>query len=213
MTHTATLPVTSRGRPANQARRQARIAKIIAAARSCIAAQGFHAATTARISAAAGVSEASLFQYFATKDALIAAIAEDSLKRDLVLVGMLTDHPDFFDGLEAVMNGFLSDEAALDNLRVSAEIFTEALRNRVLQASIARGENEIASELREIVRLAQQRGQVRRDRDPAAVASLILCIFDGICGRAGAGEVHARNAASAAIEMLRSGLSANPGER
>jgi AcrR family transcriptional regulator len=211
MNGTTTLPATSRGRPVNPAKREARIATIISAARGCIATHGFHAATTARIASAAGVSEANLFQYFATKDALIAAIAEDSLKRDLFLVGMLGEHPDFFDGLEAVVHGFLSDEAALDDLRVSAEIFTEALRNRALQTSIARGEDKIAGELARVVERAQQRGQVRKDRDPAAIASLILCIFDGICGRAGAGENHARNAASAAIALLRSGLSVVPG--
>jgi AcrR family transcriptional regulator len=213
MTETAALPAASRGRPANPAKREARMSAILAAARGCIATHGFHAATTARIARAAAISEANLFQYFATKDALIGAIAEDNLQRDRALVGLLADHPDLFDGLQAVIGGFLSEEAALDDLRVRAEIFTEALRNRALQASIARGEDEIAAELARIVKLAQQRGQVRRDRDPAAIASVILCIFDGICGRAGAGEVHARSAASASIDLLRSGLSANPGER
>jgi TetR/AcrR family transcriptional regulator, repressor for uid operon len=213
MTEIDTLPATYRGRPANQARRRERMSAILAAARGCIAAHGFHAATTARIAKAAGVSEANLFQYFATKDALIAAIADDNLARDHALVGMLAEHADLFEGLEAVIEGFLADETALDDLRVRSEIFTEALRNPALQAVIARGEDDIAIELARIVETARQRGEIRKDRDPAAIASLILCIFDGICGRAGAGAAHARSAASAAIALLRSGLSANSRER
>jgi TetR/AcrR family transcriptional regulator, repressor for uid operon len=185
---------------------------IVAAARGCIAAYGFHAATTARIAAAAGISIANLFQYFETKDALIRAIAVDDLKRDLGLVRSLETVPDFFDAIEHAMYGFLSDAQALDDLRVRAEVFTEALRNPQLQATIAEGENEIEAELAGIIGLAQKRGEVRTDQDPAAIASLILCIFDGICGRAGAGATHALSAASASIRLLRAGLSARSGE-
>jgi AcrR family transcriptional regulator len=185
---------------------------IVAAARGCIAAYGFHAATTARIAAAAGISIANLFQYFETKDALIRGIALDDLKRDLELVRSLENVRDFFDAIEDAMYGFLSDAQALDDLRVRAEVFTEALRNPQLQATIAEGENEIEAELARIIGLAQKRGEVRTDQDPAAIASLILCIFDGICGRAGAGATHALSAASASIRLLRAGLSARSGE-
>jgi TetR/AcrR family transcriptional regulator, repressor for uid operon len=185
---------------------------IVAAARGCIAAYGFHAATTARIAAAAGISIANLFQYFETKDALIRGIALDDLKRDLELVRSLENVPDFFDAIEDAMYGFLSDAQALDDLRVRAEVFTEALRNPQLQATIAEGENEIEAELARIIGLAQKRGEVRTDQYPAAIASLILCIFDGICGRAGAGATHALSAASASIRLLRAGLSARSGE-
>jgi len=186
---------------------------IVSAARGCIATHGFHAATTARIAAAAGISVANLFQYFDTKDALVQAIALDDLKRDLALVCTLADDRDFFGAIEAAIVGFLSDAQALDDLRVRAEVFTEALRNPGLQAAIAQGENAIEAELARIVVLAQERGEVRNDRDPVAVASLILCIFDGICGRAGAGASHARSAASASIGLLRAGLSAKSAER
>lgn len=185
---------------------------IILAARGCIASHGFHAATTARIAATAGISVANLFQYFENKDALVSAIALNDLKRDLDLVRSLDDVPDFFDAVEDTMNGFLSDAEALDDLRVRAEVFTEALRNPQLQKAIAQGENEIEAELTRIVARAQKRGVVRADRDPSAIASLLLCIFDGICGRAGAGATHALSAASASMGLLRAGLSAKPGE-
>jgi AcrR family transcriptional regulator len=212
MAMTDIIPGKARGRPTNPIRREARIAAIVAAARGCIASSGFHGATTAHIAAAAGISVANLFQYFATKEALILAIAEDDVKRDLALVRTLGDDADFFGAIEAAMIGFLSGDGALDDLRVRAEVFTEALRNPRLQAAIADGENEIEAELARIVARAQERGDLSIDRDPAAVASLILCIFDGICGRAGAGASHAINAASASIALLRSGLSSRTSE-
>ncbi|OYQ37815.1 hypothetical protein CHU95_00450 [Niveispirillum lacus] len=56
------------------AARQARTDHILAAARRCFARHGFHGAGTADICRDAGISPASLYQYFASKDDLILAI-------------------------------------------------------------------------------------------------------------------------------------------
>ena len=74
------------GRPVNSEARAVRRAQILDGARACFLRKGFHAATTAEISAEAGVSVANLYQYFPAKDDLVQALIEDDLAEDLALV-------------------------------------------------------------------------------------------------------------------------------
>ena len=55
---------------------EARRAEILVAARSVFGSRGYHAATTREIGAAAGVSEALLYQHFASKQQLFEAVIE-----------------------------------------------------------------------------------------------------------------------------------------
>ena len=59
-----------------RARLEQREADIVEAATSLFAADGFHATSTRKIAAAAGVSEGTVFHYFSTKNALLLAILD-----------------------------------------------------------------------------------------------------------------------------------------
>ena len=59
------------GRPINYAAREAKIERIINGAIQCFVKKGFHGAGIAEISRMAGVSQASLYQYFSSKNELI----------------------------------------------------------------------------------------------------------------------------------------------
>ena len=62
----------------NQTRKrlEQREADILEAATTLFAADGFHATSTRKIAAAAGVSEGTVFHYFNTKNALLLAILD-----------------------------------------------------------------------------------------------------------------------------------------
>ncbi|MFC0110537.1 TetR/AcrR family transcriptional regulator [Kibdelosporangium aridum] len=59
-----------------QARGERRMAQLLNAAEEVFAAEGFNAATTNAIAAAAGVSPGTLYQFFPNKDSMAAALAE-----------------------------------------------------------------------------------------------------------------------------------------
>ena len=65
------------------------------AARMLFAQRGFHGTTLSDITAAAGRSPASFYRYFADKEELLAALAEDFL-RDVVELPKFSDDNDFF---------------------------------------------------------------------------------------------------------------------
>jgi len=53
--------------------------RLLAAARDLFAAKGFEATTTRDLAAAAGIAAGTLFNYFATKEAIVMALAADAL--------------------------------------------------------------------------------------------------------------------------------------
>ncbi len=69
------MPPTVSALPAERAPNE-RQTRILDAAESVFARAGFHAATMQDVAAEAGMSPGNLYRYFASKDAIIAAMAE-----------------------------------------------------------------------------------------------------------------------------------------
>jgi AcrR family transcriptional regulator len=76
------VSVKTRRQP-SQARSVAAVEAILDAAARSLVARGFEATTTSLVAAEAGVSVGSLYQYFANKDALVAAVGQRHADRQL----------------------------------------------------------------------------------------------------------------------------------
>src|ERR1700754_4449643 len=63
--------------------RDARRAEILSAARECFLERGFRATSMQELFASSGMSAGSVYSYFASKDELIVAIAEDNMREVL----------------------------------------------------------------------------------------------------------------------------------
>src|SRR5689334_10513065 len=94
------IPTTNPRRRPRQARAQATVEAIVKATARVLVEEGYDRASTNRIAHAAGVSIGSLYQYFPSKEALVAALVEHHQERmrdalDLALAsgssGSLTD--------------------------------------------------------------------------------------------------------------------------
>jgi AcrR family transcriptional regulator len=77
---------TARKRP-KQARAQATVDAILDAAAQFLVSGGYARMTTNRVAARAGVSIGTLYQYFPTKDAVVAALVERHLERMRAILG------------------------------------------------------------------------------------------------------------------------------
>lgn len=173
-----------RGRPTDQAARSAKIAHILEAARTCVVRDGFHRAATADICREAGISPANLYQYFASKDDIIVAIAQEYHAADLALLADLERADGLIAGLAAALERIVADlreDPGYPALRV--EILAEANRNPRVRAVVAAAEQEIQGALSRMIAAAQARGEVSDRLPPDDAASLCLSIFDGIFAR------------------------------
>ncbi|MGF1655412.1 MAG: TetR/AcrR family transcriptional regulator [Verrucomicrobiales bacterium] len=199
----------SPGRPVDPEARQARMTQILNAAKLCFAEKGFHGAGTAEISRSAGVSVANMYQYFASKEELIFALAEEALQEDLELILQLKDKPDLMAGLlqtfEAIVNGAHSDPA----FWIRVEIFAEATRNERVRDRLVANELQAVQALTEILRQGQEAGQIRQDQSAEAMAEFLLRLVDGFYSGAGAGLVISSGAVSTALALIRAALSLN----
>ena len=86
------IPTTNPRRRPRQARAQATVEAIVKATARVLVDEGYDRASTNRIAHAAGVSIGSLYQYFPSKEALVAALVDSHLERmratlDQALVG------------------------------------------------------------------------------------------------------------------------------
>jgi AcrR family transcriptional regulator len=75
------IPTTNPRRRPRQARAQATVDAIVKATARVLIEEGYDRASTNRIALAAGVSIGSLYQYFPSKEALVAALVESHVQR------------------------------------------------------------------------------------------------------------------------------------
>ena len=94
------IPTTSPRRRPRQARAQATVDAIVKATARVLVEEGYDRASTNRIAHAAGVSIGSLYQYFPSKEALVAALVEShqSRMRDALDQALALGQPVAFGG-------------------------------------------------------------------------------------------------------------------
>jgi AcrR family transcriptional regulator len=152
----------------SQRYRDARREEVLAAARRCFGRGGFHQTTMQDLFAESGLSAGAFYRYFASKDELIAAIAEENIRDVLTAVrAIVADSAaqsvgdvlaDIVEFVQAK-----NDENGLAGMAV--QVWAEALREPALAQQVG----ELLGELAEIVRSHQVAGDL-----PAAVPAVAI---------------------------------------
>ena len=137
--------------------------QVLDAAAACFARSGFHGASMAEISKAAGMSAGHIYNYFASKDAIIAAFVGQNLERVAAILSDLVQQENplqtMFDNAELHVRENL--DPALWALQL--EIFSEASRNPTVAAALRDADTHLRGELRDILRRARQQRQLAVD--------------------------------------------------
>ena len=166
----------------SQEYRDARREQILAAGRRCFLRDGFHATSMQDLFAEAGLSAGSVYRYFASKDDLIVAIAEDNLRAVEAVVHGLARHPQSGSLGEALAEVFSvierqHAEHGLGGLAV--QVWSESLRNPEVARRFTVMLTSLRAELAEFVRQQQAAGHFEASVAPAAVASLLISTVAG----------------------------------
>ena len=169
MTDLAARPLGSKGRQTRQA--------IEEAARNLFAQRGFHGTTLADITSAAGKSPAVFYRYFADKEDLLAALAQDFLN-EVVDLPTFPDDQDFF--VSAVGVYWEMFKPNIGVMVAVDQLATTEARFASLQDRFRRFGTDI---VRASVRRAQQQGYADDlDADHTALAiALLFERFTGVC--------------------------------
>ena len=185
--------------------RDARRDQILSAARRCFLRNGFHATSMQDLFAESGLSSGAVYRYFASKDDVIIAIAEENMRDVVAMIhDVAASQPGRPVGtVLADIVKMLQAKDTEDGLAGLALLaWSESLRNPVLARRYADLFAQIYADLTEIARKHQRAGNLPRQVSAEALAAVFLSIVPGcILQRATLGPA-AVEGVPAAVEAL-----------
>ena len=167
----------------SEVQREARRQNILDAALRCFSRNGFHATTTADLVRESGVSQGALYLYFATKEDIIRALADDRQQRAAYLATLAQDEQDPVRGLVSLIHLHgqgLADPARSDIRRASIQGWAEALRDARIRDGVVRGFETVRAAMVRLIERGQRTGQFRPEVDPDGFARTLIAIFQGM---------------------------------
>jgi len=165
------------------AQKESRRQQILDAALRCFSRDGFHGTTTADIVRESGVSQGTLYLYFATKEDIVVALADDRHQGEAFLSALAQSEPDPVQGLMLMIELYgksLPDPQRLDQRRVGIQGWAEALRNPRIHASATQGLSAVREAIVRLIEKGRQTGQIRSDAHPDALARILIAVFQGL---------------------------------
>ena len=165
------------------AQKESRRQQILDAALRCFSRDGFHGTTTADIVRESGVSQGTLYLYFATKEDIVVALADDRHQGEAFLSALAQSEPDPVQGLMLMIELYgksLPDQQRLDQRRVGIQGWAEALRNPRIHASATQGLSAVREAIVRLIEKGRQTGQIRSDAHPDALARILIAVFQGL---------------------------------
>jgi AcrR family transcriptional regulator len=173
------------------ARRAARRAEMIAAARRCFARDGFHQASMPDIAAEAGLSAGAFYRYFPSKDDLVFEVAQQAFATvfgpvdDLLAAGTTVTIADLMEAITRPAAGPPPIDAAgapvpIDEmLRCVVQTWAELLRSPALYERARAAFEHRRTRLGEALRRGIQAGTVPPGLDPADGAGVLIAVLLG----------------------------------
>jgi AcrR family transcriptional regulator len=166
-------------KPATQ---RARREHILDAAEACFVRAGFHRTTMQDICKEAAISPGALYVYFASKEDLIAGLAERDRAEFAERFAEISAAPDPISALTSLGEHYFIEEPA-NKMMIGLEVGLESTRNPKvgeIYRSVDRCVNDSFEKLFE--RLAAE-GRIAPEFDVATVTQLLSLIGDGLCVR------------------------------
>lgn len=167
------------GRPINYAAREAKIESILDGAVLCFVKKGFQGAGMAEISRAANVSQASLYQYFASKNELILEIVKRYFSRDIEALRRIETASDFMDALEREAHLTGDKNATIMWL----EILAESSRNPEIKKVVQESSKELFDTCCAMIKNFQTNGKASISFSAEQITHYLFAYVDGLSCR------------------------------
>lgn len=159
----------------------ARRRQILDAAAACFARKGFRQTTMDEICRESDLSMGAVYRYFRSKEQIIEAMAEAARARRGELVVAMREATSTREALEALAHTFFSVlEYDWEAWALEPELWAEALRNPGVERMVTETMEGIREPLTELVREAQEQGEIDPELDADSAARVIVSFFDGL---------------------------------
>jgi AcrR family transcriptional regulator len=162
-------------------RAQHRRDQVLDAAAICFARSGFHGASMAKISRQAGMSAGHIYNYFASKDAIVMAFIALRVEHINDRLGNLGKQADPLEYMCAEIDAIVDKHLAPAFWGMALEIFAEAARNDTVAAALQAADTDARERLRAlIVRSRAQRGLAADQHTVDGRICAMRALFDGL---------------------------------
>ncbi len=162
---------------------EARRTQILDAAWTCFARSGYHRTTMQDIATEAGISAGAIYRYFQGKEAVLVAINQRSQAVGRALVAASTSGGDPVESISligAAMLRFFFDPEFETIARINIEIWPEILRHQELRKAVGEEMHFWREAVTRVMTEARDRGDLRPDVNPAALAQVMMCAWEGM---------------------------------
>lgn len=178
--------------------------RILDAAESVFARAGFHAATMSDVAAEAGMSPGNLYRYFASKDAIIAGMAErDRTQIAADFASLDPGKGGVLDQLEDLGRRHLVEEPR-ERAIIALQIWAEAARNPDMARMCASIDGTVIGGLAAAIAGAKANGELPADLDDVRFLQAVFMMADGFfCRRATDADFDAAMAADTLFRAMR----------
>jgi AcrR family transcriptional regulator len=159
----------------------ARRQQILDAALTCFDRSGFHRTSMQDIFREAKLSAGAVYRYFASKEDIVEAIAEQRHAKEAELIAQaaaIADPRQALRHLAELYFEWLTDPDEQRRRRVGVQIWAEAVHNERLRSIVLRGANQ-RHLLAQFLDRAQQDGRLPLAIDPDALTRVYLALFQG----------------------------------
>ena len=160
----------------------ARRQQILDAAAECFANEGFHRTTMQDIVTESGLSSGAIYRYFAGKDQIIQAIADDRHAAEWRSIRGATDPTTAVKTLHQISRLFfepLTDPAEKRRRRIGIEMWAEALHSPSVLETTREGINEPLRLFTKVITAAQEQDAIGPHVDPEALGRVMIALFQG----------------------------------
>jgi AcrR family transcriptional regulator len=164
------------------ARASAQRDRILDAALTCFAREGFHAATMQDIVAESGLSPGAIYGYFKGKTEVVMAIASERHAMERQRMQQALTAADLDTSLVRLVEGFvlsLRDPQEKRWRRLAVQLWAESLSNPRLKREALAGVSQAVEILSPMIRAAQREGRWPRHLDPESAARVMIAVLQG----------------------------------
>jgi AcrR family transcriptional regulator len=174
-----------------EARREAKRAEIVAAARRRFSRDGFHQTSMPDIAAEAGVSVGAPYRYFASKEEIILELAGNAFRAIFEPATRLVDStgaPTLADVVAASI-GPVSTDTTVDAagrpipvdelLRCAVQAWSELLVHEGLREQALAGFEDVRQRMADVLRRGQAAGTVPAELDPERGTRVVMALLHG----------------------------------
>lgn len=161
---------------------KARRERVLDAAEQCFARAGFHRTTMHDICREAGVSPGALYVYFASKEDLIAGLAERDRAEFQCRFEQVAGAPDVMQALTAIGESYFVDDPQLKQ-RMCIEIGIESTRNETVGSIYRNVDQHVADSFKQLFDRLVAEGRVAPELDTETLTQLLQVIGDGMTWR------------------------------